>query len=237
MIKKRYQKFIIDARTGDPNFLYFVVMVKYGFFILSSILFFIYLSAYVQIKEGVRVFEQKAIYHLSLLLIGYNDPFYPITLFFPNLLSVVVSTTLTMAFYSYLLYFWLVYFHRIYKENNFKNCRTEHYWKKVICLIIFIGGSLGYSIQSYVYVNDPGYQVADYYMPAYEFFIWIIDPAAIGIMGIIVIFGIKIWREWPVLIQRHKVSCQFSSYFISVIMLFFFTGNIHIYYENGTKAL
>jgi hypothetical protein len=59
-------------------------------------------------------------------------------------------------------------------------------------------------------------------------------------------FLYKIWKDWPVLIQRHKVSFQFSLYFLATISLckispvknkVVFTGNIEIYYENGERAL
>jgi hypothetical protein len=53
--------------------------VRYIFFVLSILAGFLYIRKCRKIPDSDRIIEQKLIGILSIFLIFFNDPFYPIT--------------------------------------------------------------------------------------------------------------------------------------------------------------
>jgi hypothetical protein len=68
----------------NPQFTYYTIIVRYVFFGLSILSLVLYLIRYVKIPADQKVFEQRIIAGLSILLLMFNDPFYPITVLKPN---------------------------------------------------------------------------------------------------------------------------------------------------------
>lgn len=236
-LKNAFTEFQIIGKTGDTNFFMFVVIIKYIFLSLSVTSTIFYLMSYSNMKHSARVFEQNAILYLSLFQVGFNDPFYPITQLFPNPISITISTLATCAFFSYLLYFWLVLFHRFYADNNLKACTTDNYWKKVLALITCIVTTTANSVHSNLHVNDPAFKLHPQNEWIYDVALFFVQIFQTMIMLIIFLFVVKVFKDWNLIIQRHKVSMLFSQYFIAIIALFIFTANIEIYYENGDRAM
>jgi hypothetical protein len=78
------EKFELEYVTGDPAFITFLSALKTGSFIISCIFFAFYNFRLKKIPEGSRVVEQRMIFNLSILLLGFNDPFYAIIMYKPS---------------------------------------------------------------------------------------------------------------------------------------------------------
>lgn len=58
--------------------------MRYVFFGLAIIGCVLYMIRFVKIPETEKIIEQKLVAVASVLLIMFNDPFYPITVLNPN---------------------------------------------------------------------------------------------------------------------------------------------------------
>lgn len=236
-LENAFDQLQIIGKTGDPSFFMFVVVIKYIFLISSVISGIIYFKNYSSIRHNIRVWEQEALLSLSILVAGFNDPFYPITLLFPNSLSIFFSIVTTSSFYSYLLYFWLVLFQRFYQDNSLKPCTTNHMWKKILGGTIFTITTIMNHLHSNLYRYDPSFQIKPQVEWYYYSFLAFMDSFQFMIIAIIMYFSFRVYKDWAIIIQRHKVSCLFSFYFIVIITMFIVTANNEVYYENGERAL
>ena len=105
------------------------------FFILSLLTCIVYLFRYSKIPEKERVVEQKIIAALSVLLILFNDPFYPITILKPNPVSSYFSVFFVINFVILLLFLWIVFLDRIYFEDGEKETKVID-WKRYIYIFV-----------------------------------------------------------------------------------------------------
>ena len=105
------------------------------FFILSLLTCIVYLFRYSKIPEKERVVEQKIIAALSVLLILFNDPFYPITILKPNPVSSYFSVFFVINFVILLLFLWIVFLDRIYFEDGEKETKIID-WKRYIYIFV-----------------------------------------------------------------------------------------------------
>ena len=186
---------------------------------MSCITFLVYFKKLQQLPRTVMVFEQSAILNLGFLVIGFDDPFYPITMLFPNAISVMLSTYLTCTFYAYLFYFWMVLFHRFFKDNSSKKCTTAYRWKRILAYGFLTIGGLGSTVHTTLHLSDPAFKLKSDWEWVYDVFMVFMYMVMCTICGILGYFLYKIWKDWPVLIQRHKVCFQFSLYFLAIITL------------------
>lgn len=57
---------------------------------------------------------------MSILLVFFNDPFYPITVLNPNKASSYFSVFFVINFVIFLIFFWIMFLDRIYYEDGQK---------------------------------------------------------------------------------------------------------------------
>lgn len=86
-------------------------MVRYVFFAIAIVGLLLYIFRFVKVPSERRTIEQKMVAVASVLLIMFNDPFYPITVLKPNGVryprshivpsSVSSSSSTSSPFFSY----------------------------------------------------------------------------------------------------------------------------------------
>lgn len=69
----------------SKSFTGFTIAIRYIFFVLSILAAFLYIRKYKKIPVTDRIIEQKLIGILSIFLIFFNDPLYPITVLKENM--------------------------------------------------------------------------------------------------------------------------------------------------------
>jgi hypothetical protein len=79
--------------------------------------------------------------------------------------------------------------------------------------MVFVG-IMAYSLHACMYAFDPGFQIEESYTWLYDIFEYLITFVVSLIVIILSLFMFRVWISWPTIIQRHKVSFQFSLYFI-----------------------
>lgn len=110
----------IQSYTINKQFTIYTIILRYVFFGLSIIACFLYYRRYLQIPQDKRIIEQKFIAAASVILILFNDPFYPITVLKPNGVSAFFSVLFVANMIAFLMLLWLVFFDRIYFEDGKK---------------------------------------------------------------------------------------------------------------------
>ena len=78
------EKISFEYITGDPKFISFLSGLKIGCFFISVLFLSFYYIKYKKVPVETRVIEQKMVLNLSLLVLGFNDPFYAIIMYKPS---------------------------------------------------------------------------------------------------------------------------------------------------------
>lgn len=68
---------------------------------------------------------------LSVLLVFFNDPFYPITILYPNKASSYFSVFFVINFVVFLIFMWIIFLERIYYEDGQKQTELLT-WKRFL---------------------------------------------------------------------------------------------------------
>ncbi len=89
-----------------------------------------------RIPKEKKIIEQYFIAAISILLIMFNDPFYPITILKPNGGSAFFSIVFVVNLIVVLFLFWLVAADRIHQDDG--QLRTEELTKKKIAYIVLL---------------------------------------------------------------------------------------------------
>jgi hypothetical protein len=72
---------------------------------------------------------------MSVLLVFFNDPFYPITILYPNKASSYFSVFFVINFLVFLIFVWIVFIDRIAYEDGLKKSELLN-WKRIGYIII-----------------------------------------------------------------------------------------------------
>lgn len=80
----------------------------------------VYMVMLRRVPKGEKIVEQKMIAILSVLLVFFNDPFYPITVMYPNKASSYFSVFFVINFVVFLIFFWIIFLDRMYYEDGQK---------------------------------------------------------------------------------------------------------------------
>ena len=119
----------------NPEFTKYTFLIRYVFFLLSVIGSVMYLWRLKKVPIEERIVEQKMVAMLSILLILFNDPFYPITILSPNPVSSYFSVFFVVNFIIFLLFFWIIFFDRIHLEDGEKQTKVFE-WKRIIYIFV-----------------------------------------------------------------------------------------------------
>lgn len=98
----------------NPSFTTYSFVIRYVFFGISLLACVAYALLFRTIPKNERIIEQKIILALSILLCFFNDPFYTITVLYPNKASSFFSALFMMTFIIVLFFSWIVFLDRIY---------------------------------------------------------------------------------------------------------------------------
>lgn len=104
----------------NPEFTKYSFAVRYIFFALSALGCILYIVRFLKIPAAERILEQKMIVVLSVLLVFFNDPFYPVTVLQPNRASSYFSVFFIINFTLFLIFTWIVFLDRVYYEDGQK---------------------------------------------------------------------------------------------------------------------
>ena len=119
----------------NPEFTKYTFAIRYIFFGLSLIVLGLYACRYRRVPRSAKIIEQKLVLVLCVLLIFFNDPFYPITILSPNPISSYLSVFFVVNFVMFLLFFWIIFLDRIYFEDGEKATNLLN-WKRILFIAI-----------------------------------------------------------------------------------------------------
>lgn len=68
----------------NSKYTFYTIILRYVFFVIAIVGCVLYFIRYVKIPQDKKIIEQKMVGIASVLLIMFNDPFYPITVLNPN---------------------------------------------------------------------------------------------------------------------------------------------------------
>lgn len=115
----------------NPNFTKYTFAIRYVFFVLSVVGCALYMFRLRKVPADEKIVEQKMVAGLSILLIMFNDPFYPITIMAPNPVSSYFSVFFVVNFMIFLLFFWIIFLDRIHLEDGEKQTKVFE-WKRIM---------------------------------------------------------------------------------------------------------
>lgn len=104
----------------NPKFTVFSIVIRYVYFVFSVLGLVLYAARYRRVPKEELILEQKMILILSILLIMFNDPLYPVTILFPNRASSYFSVFFIVNFIIFLLFLWIMFLDRIFYEDGQK---------------------------------------------------------------------------------------------------------------------
>eukprot|EP00741_Cyanophora_paradoxa_P003128 tig00000670_g3037.t1 len=160
-----------------------------SFFLIVSLAVCITFSViFCKIPARYRSFEQKWIYYLLIVLVGFNDPFCSAAILTPSFFASFMSVMLQSLFIAALLLFWLISWHRIVKQSgldhvtNIKLSAKRFYVPKIIVVGLFWIAAV--CVYTYVRLEvraDPAYS------PSQEM------KTFFRVVGIVVLCLIVVW--------------------------------------------
>ena len=122
-----------EIMVVNPKFTDFSIAIRYVFFVLSIIGVVVYGARFKKVPKSEKILEQKMIMVLSVLLVMFNDPLYPVTVLYPNKASSYFSVFFVINFVIFLLFLWIIFLDRIYYEDGKKE--TQLFTPKRIAYI------------------------------------------------------------------------------------------------------
>lgn len=90
---------------------------------------------------------------------------------------------------------------------------------------------------SYSHMDDPYTNFRDSFGGFWQFCKWVSIILFIAYFSIILIYYVKIYKEFNSLIWRNRLFVLFSLYFIICCAIFVFSGSLDIYGSVGGRAL
>ena len=205
--------------------------------LVSIVALGLYYNNYRQIPEEMVLVEQKLTLWLSVTLVMYNDPFYWLVVYSPNLLS-VLFTAISNNFFNYsLVYFWLVLFERIQKENAQKSTAADQFWKKLLLAFMIVVSVLADTLQGMMFATDPGFQIEEEYTWIWVFDSWVVF-GVIALSYLYILSNVyKGMLKWKQLLGRHQVIFNFSLLFMAAQFVYICFEENHINFEVPKLAL
>ena len=103
-----------EIMVVNPKFTGFSIAIRYTFFVCSMIGAIVYGARFKKIPKSERILEQKMVMVMSVLLVMFNDPLYPVTVLYPNKASSYFSVFFVINFVIFLLFLWIIFLDRIF---------------------------------------------------------------------------------------------------------------------------
>lgn len=107
------RSYSIKSFVVNPNYSYFCIALRLSFMAISVAFCLIYASRYRHIQSNRSLPEQKIVLLLSLATVVFNDPFYILTILYPNIFTTFMSTFFTWNFITLIFVTWGFFLQRI----------------------------------------------------------------------------------------------------------------------------
>ena len=185
-----------------------------------------------------KIVEQKMVATLSLLLILFNDPFYPITILSPNPVSSYFSVFFVVNFIIFLLFFWIIFLDRIHLEDGEKQTKVFE-WKRIIYIFVT------YTLSLVLYVEYALDHLEDMpIVPAQDLMSTKFVILEVSLM-IVVVGGflyiafkyIKICITIEEKLWRNEMFMFFSLFFLFTTLVIFIINGFKIHSYHGNRIL
>ncbi len=173
--------------------------------------------------------------NLSVAIILFNDPYYFIGVFKPNVFSIFVETLFLSIFVLVLISSWVYMLEKMIAESRGREHRTSRarWWINKLagldCFIIIFG--FNYQIGYYAYNDSP-------IVPSHRTFsgLFALTVIFFGVVfGYISYLYVQLWRNWEGVIWRHRLYAVFNIFFILLLLIFISLGWFSLYDETSQK--
>jgi hypothetical protein len=173
--------------------------------------------------------------NLSVAIILFNDPYYFIGVFKPNVFSIFVETLFLSIFVLVLISSWVYMLEKINAESRGREYRTSRprWWINQLagldCFIIVFG--FNYQIGYYAFNDSP-------IVPTHKTFsgLFVLTVVFFGIVfAYISYLYVRLSRVWESVIWRHKLYAVFNIFFILLLLAFISLGWFSLYDESSQK--
>lgn len=172
---------------------------------------------------------------VSAFSIVFNDPYYFIYVFKPNLFSLFMSTSFVAIFFMVILGSWIVMLQKIISASHgqvFVLTRKKQ--------LIYGGISLAYFILIFYFIFEIGYYSYNEspIVPVHSAFnkLYFVT-LAISVMVFLYIayLYLKVASEWDNVLWRDKIYATFNVFFIMLNLIFISLGWLSFYEESSQK--
>jgi hypothetical protein len=177
----------------------FLLALRYTFLGLGLLGLGLYIWRLQRVRVDQYSFEQVQTLRLGAALVCFNDPFFALYVFLPNVASNVFSVLFLTLFFVSLFLYWasiLEYIYRDMTDSGNRLCRA------VVAALLFVGVFGLYLSFQLATLSDPFFDGV-LHTPLIKGFI-IYTALAVGL--VLIYLGIFIYRSWAKgLIWRNKV--------------------------------
>ena len=128
------------------------------FAIISVVTFILYVWNCCKFNFKDLSFETRHVWLLSVSLIIFNNPFYSLSIYFPNYGWTIYNSITCAQFVAFCLYFWLAVFEK-YKEYD--RCTFLRWIKFAFAWILFVSLTVFYAYVTEELRHNPNYSLEE----------------------------------------------------------------------------
>ena len=222
----------------NPKFTEFSFAIRYVFFVLSVLGCALYLWRLGKVPVEEKIPEQKMVGALSVLLIMFNDPFYPITIMAPNPVSSYFSVFFVVNFMIFVLFFWIIFLDRIHLEDGEKQTKVFE-WKRIMFAFVTYILSLVLYVEYALDHLDNLPIVPTHDLLTTRFIVLEIILLILVVCGFIYIAFryIKICMSIEEKLWRNEMFMFFSLFFLFTTLVIFVINGFRIHSYHGNRIL
>lgn len=229
---------IPEILTVNTEFTKYSIIIRYLYFGLSLIACVVYMVMLRRVPSGEKIVEQKMIAVLSVLLIFFNDPFYPITVMFPNKASSYFSVFFVINFVIFLMFFWIIFLDRMYYEDGQKQTNLLNKKRIIYIVVTYILVLVLYTLIAMDHIEGlPIVRTEELTSNKY------IGLELISLLVVVLGFSyivftyIRLCIKADQLLWRNQLFLFFSVFFIVMVIALFFVNGFEINSFAGNRIL
>lgn len=222
----------------NPKFTVYSIVLRYVYFVISVVGLVLYGARYRTIPASERILEQKMVLVLSVLLVMFNDPLYPVTVLYPNKASSYFSVFFVINFVIFLLFLWIVFLDRIFYEDGQKQTQLLN-WKRIgYILVTYFLALILYTEIAFDHIEGlPIVATEDMFTNKFVALeILVLFMVMLGFIYILVQY-VRVCMAVDEKMWRNQLFMFFSLFFLFITLVMFFVNGFSINDMSGNRIL
>jgi len=223
---------VAQAVLMNPTYTKFMLIIRAIFLAIMVTAFVIFLKRQSGMAPEI---EQRVVMIVSAFSILFNDPYYFIEVFKPNLFSLILSTCFISTFFMAVMLSWIIMLQKIVKASHgqlfFITRKRQLIYASIAGVYFILMFFFIYELGYYSYYESP-------IVPAHSSFSRLYMVTAFLSILIFLYIGylyLAVAREWDNVLWRDKIYATFNIFFILLNLAFIFLGWLSFYDESSQK--